>query len=55
MILTDLVVGANEWARRLVGRPGVYVAAGTHEVLSHVGTIADEEDQVGRLLSLAPE
>jgi DNA processing protein len=53
VILTDLVVGRNDWARRLVGLPGVSVASSTSEVLSHVDAIADEEDQVSRLLSLA--
>ncbi|MDT7579923.1 MAG: processing protein [Pseudonocardiales bacterium] len=54
VILTDLVVGGNEWARRLVGLPGVYVASDTGEVMSHIDAIVDEEDQVSRLLSRAP-
>lgn len=54
VILTDLVVEANEWARRLVGSPGVHVASSTREVLSHVDAVADEDDQVERLLGSAP-
>jgi DNA processing protein len=36
VILTDLVVARNEWARALVGRPGVHLARGTDEVISTV-------------------
>lgn len=36
VILTDLVVQRNEWAQRLLGRPGVYVASSTAEVMGHV-------------------
>ncbi|WP_067488961.1 DNA-processing protein DprA [Actinomadura hibisca] len=37
VILTDLVVDRNEWARALVGRPGVHVAGGLREVLDIIG------------------
>ncbi|MEE2853497.1 MAG: DNA-processing protein DprA [Actinomycetota bacterium] len=32
VILTDLVVNANAWAKALVGRPGVYVATGLSDI-----------------------
>jgi len=32
VILTDLVVDRNEWAKALIGRPGVYVAASIADV-----------------------
>ena len=55
VILTDLVITSNDWARRLVGLPGVHVASSTTEVLSRVEAIADEQDQVRRLLGSAAE
>lgn len=39
VILTDLVVEANEWARALVGRPGVHVATSIGEVMAIVDTL----------------
>ena len=36
MILTSLVVERNDWARALVGRPGVHVAGGPQAVLDLV-------------------
>jgi DNA processing protein len=36
VILTDLVVNANEWAKALVGRPGVHVASSIGEVMAVV-------------------
>lgn len=36
VILTDLVVERTDWGKALVGRPGVYVAAGTQDVLATV-------------------
>ncbi len=45
VILTDLVVNANEWAKALVGRPGVHVASDIGTVMSIVddliGALAD--------------
>ena len=38
VILTDLVVERNEWARALLGRPGAYPAGGLREV----GAIVDQ-------------
>lgn len=42
VILSDMVVNRNEWARRLMGRPGVYVAASVAEVMDHVHSIDQE-------------
>jgi DNA processing protein len=39
VILTDLVVQRNEWARVLVTRPGVYVADSLDTVTAIVGTL----------------
>ena len=50
VILTNLVVDVNEWAKALVGRPGVYVAHGHDEALEHIATVLDKENQVSRLL-----
>jgi DNA processing protein len=43
IILTDLVVNATQWAGQLVGRPGVYVAGSTAEVVSIVESIVAED------------
>lgn len=43
VILTDQVVESNEWARALVGRPRVFVAAGLSDVDVALGTIARSE------------
>jgi DNA processing protein len=50
VILTDQVVAANEWAKKLLGRPGVFVAGGLHEVMDHVRRAVDRENKVDRLL-----
>jgi DNA processing protein len=43
VILTDLVVNKNLWARELVGRPGVYVASGLRDVMEAIdGLISGE-------------
>jgi DNA processing protein len=39
VILADLVVNANEWAKALVGDPGVYVAAGLRDIARAVEDI----------------
>lgn len=36
VILTDFVVASNEWAKVLVGRPGVHVAESTREIMDLV-------------------
>jgi DNA processing protein len=43
VILTDVVVNATEWGKQLVGRPGVYVAESTAEVMSIVESLVAEE------------
>jgi len=50
VVLTDQVVAANEWAKKLLGRPGVLVARGMNEVMDHVRRALDRERKVGRLL-----
>lgn len=50
VILTDLVVDRNDWAKALLGRPGVYVAAGREEVLSVVRGIVGEREAVSETL-----
>jgi DNA processing protein len=55
VILTDLVVDNNQWARDLVGRPGVSVAGGLREVVAMVNELRDRptdvEEAVRRLIS----
>jgi DNA processing protein len=55
VILTSLVVQGNDWARALVGRPGVHVAGGLQAVLDVVDQLIGEPAAVGAALSrLAP-
>lgn len=55
VILTDLVVERNEWARTLVTRPGVHVASSLSSVLGVVDQLIDERKSVGaELRGLAP-
>ncbi|GIF96579.1 DNA-processing protein DprA [Catellatospora citrea] len=55
VILTDLVVANNQWARELVRRPGVSVAGSLREVVAMVGELRDKptdvEEVVRRLIS----
>lgn len=54
VILTDLVVAKNEWAKALVGRPGVEVASGLADVVEAVKRTLDDGDAVkGALSALA--
>jgi hypothetical protein len=49
------VVAANDWARALAGRPGVYVAGRLQAVLDVVDQLIGEPAVVGAALSrLAP-
>ncbi|TDC06265.1 DNA-processing protein DprA [Actinomadura bangladeshensis] len=50
VILTDLVVEANTWARALVGRPGVHVASGLGDVLTTVGELVSGESLIDAAL-----
>jgi DNA processing protein len=55
VILTSLVVAGNDWARALVGRPGVHVADRPQAVLDVVDQLIGEPAAVGAALSrLAP-
>ncbi|WP_069164872.1 DNA-processing protein DprA [Nocardia altamirensis] len=49
VIMTDLVVAATAWARDLVGRPGVYVAANVAEVLHLVEDLVATDASVPAL------
>lgn len=50
VILTDVVLSANEWARSLVGRPGVHVARGVDEALAHIHWVLSRDSRVDQLL-----
>ncbi|MFC4911871.1 DNA-processing protein DprA [Actinomadura gamaensis] len=50
VILTDLVVERNEWAKALVGRPGVRVATGLDDVMDAVDGLIKTHDAVGGAL-----
>ncbi len=50
VILTDLVVAANTWAKRLVGQPGVHVAASTAEVMTLVEQLTVKADRIDAML-----
>jgi DNA processing protein len=55
VILTDLVVERNEWARVLIGRPGVYQADSLRSVMDVVDRLTAERGSVGaELHRLAP-
>jgi DNA processing protein len=46
VILTDLVVDRNSWAKELIGRPGVHVASGRADVMDIVRRLTTEQDHV---------
>lgn len=46
VVLTDLVVERNDWAKSLVGRPGVYVAGNLREVMASIEGLIDGESLV---------
>jgi DNA processing protein len=50
VILTDMVVEQNEWARTLLDRPGVSVAASIREISSIVEQIREEPRRTDRAL-----
>ena len=55
VILTSLVVERNDWARALVGRPGVHIAGSLQAVLDVVDQLIAEPATVGAALNrLAP-
>jgi DNA processing protein len=47
VILTDLVVERNDWARSLVDRPGVHVASSLRSVMDVVDQLIAERQSVG--------
>lgn len=51
MILTDLVVERNDWAKALIGRPGVHVATALDEAMSLVRDITTERAAIQNQLS----
>jgi DNA processing protein len=51
VILADQVVARNEWARQLVGRPGVHTAGGVDDVMRIVEQVVAMWDDLGRLVT----
>jgi DNA processing protein len=51
VILADQVVARNEWARQLVGRPGVHTANGADDVMDIVEQVVAMWDDLGRLVT----
>lgn len=54
VILTDLVVDRNQWARELVRRPGVYVASSLHDLIDVVKELRAPhmvEQEISRLVA----
>jgi DNA processing protein len=51
VILTSLVAESNAWAQRLLGQPGVHVAAGTAEAMRLVEDITAESGRIDALLA----
>jgi DNA processing protein len=53
VVLTNLVVEANNWARDLVGKPGIHVAEGTADVMRIVADIKADHVRLRSLLETA--
>lgn len=51
VILTDRVVAGNEWAQKLIGRPGVHVAGSVAAVLDIVEQVEAMWDELRRLVT----
>jgi DNA processing protein len=51
VILTDRVVARNQWAQRLVGRPGVHVANSVDDVMRIVEQVVVMWDELRRLVT----
>jgi DNA processing protein len=47
VILTEMVVDRNEWAKALVGRPGIHVASSLRSLLGVVDGLIEERATVG--------
>jgi DNA processing protein len=54
VILTDAVAGGTSWGAALVGRPGVYVAGSTAEVIDLVEQVLRQDDDSDGLQIPAP-
>lgn len=50
VILTDLVVDNTEWAKKLIGAPGVFVASSVDEVISVVRDLIEQPSRVNGVL-----
>lgn len=50
VVLTDLVVEKNLWARDLLGRPGVHVATSLDEVMNVIRNLRDGSDPLEDIL-----
>lgn len=53
VVLTKLVVEANNWARNLVGKPGIHVAESTADVMQIVTDIKTEHERLRSMLETA--
>lgn len=51
VILTDLVVRANAWARTLIDRPGVHIADSTRTAMALVEELVSQRDEAAQLLA----
>jgi len=51
VILTGSVVGRNQWAQRLIGRPGVHVANGVDDVMHIIEQVVTMWDDLRRLVT----
>jgi DNA processing protein len=51
VLLTDLVVDRNDWAKALLGRPGVHVVSGVQDVLALVDGLLSEPEREEKLLA----
>ena len=55
VVLTDLVVRNNLWAKTLIGRPGVHVASGITDVIRIIrGLVTQREEIESALTQLVP-
>ena len=50
VILLRQVVESNNWAKQLMGRPGVHEATSPDDVMAHVSTILDQEREANTLV-----
>ena len=51
VILTNRVIASNEWAQRLIQRPGVYSASSLEQVMDHVHRVLERDTKVDRVLA----